>query len=76
MRPQTPYYAVRCGPYNGLVSQGTDSAKYFYYDEEGRLMAWNEVGLSALGCLSYDASFTLPESCDIVTPECADAGRE
>jgi hypothetical protein len=68
----TPYYAVRCGPYDGVVSQGTDSATYFYYDEAGKLVGQNDVGLSTLGCRWYDPSFTLPGSCEIVTPECSD----
>jgi hypothetical protein len=77
MRPLTPYYAVRCGPYDGVVSQGTDSATYYYYDEAGKLVGLNDVGLSTLGCRSYDPSFTLPASCEIVTPQCSDdAGSE
>lgn len=76
-RPLTPYYAVRCGQYDGVVSQGIDSATYFYYDDSGKLVATNDVGLSARGCVSYDPSFSLPASCEIVTPECsADAGSD
>ncbi|HKU44400.1 MAG TPA: hypothetical protein VJR89_39845 [Polyangiales bacterium] len=75
-RPLTPYYAVRCGPYDGVVSQGTDSAQYFFYDQAGKLVATNDVGLSARGCVAYDPSFMLPESCDITTPECEDAGSD
>jgi hypothetical protein len=73
-RPLTPYYAVRCGPYAGVVSQGTDSARYFYYDEAGQLAAVNDVGLGGNGCVAYHPSFTLPATCDITTPECEDAG--
>ena len=73
-RPLTPYYAVRCGPYDGVVGQGTDSARFFYFDATGTLVAWNEVGLGARGCLSFDPTFELPASCDIVTPECTEDG--
>lgn len=75
-RVTTPYYAMRCGPYDVVVAQGTDSARYFYYDEAGRLIAENEVGLAARGCVSYSSGFVLPDSCELATPECDDAGSE
>lgn len=73
-RPLTPYYEVRCGPYDGVVSQGTDSLRFFYYDDAGKLVGTNDVGLSAQGCVAYDPSFMLPASCEITTPGCEDAG--
>jgi hypothetical protein len=60
--------------YDGIVMQGTDSATYYYYDKGGKLLGRNEVGLSPAGCLSYDPSFRLPASCEILTPECSEDG--
>jgi hypothetical protein len=75
-RALTPYYAMRCGPYDAVVAQGTDSARYFYYDEAGRLVGESELGLGSRGCFSYDAAFMLPRSCQLVTPACDDASNQ
>lgn len=77
-RSQTPYYAVRCGDYDAVVSVGIDSARTYLYDKEGKLVATNDTGIGGQHCVAYAPSFVLPaiESCEITTPECDDAGSE
>jgi len=72
----TPYYAARCGDFDALVTQGTDSIGYHIYDEAGQLVAirWRSLGGS---CVVFDEAFAVPERCEMSTPECpdqADAG--
>jgi hypothetical protein len=74
--PNTPFFAVRCGAYDGLVAQGTDTQTYAFYDATGKLVGTNEVGLFT-ACISFDSSFTAPPRCVMVTPKCSvidDAG--
>lgn len=74
--PLTPYYAARCGDFDALVSQGTDSVGYHIYDATGRLVATRWRGLGGY-CVVFDDGFAAPERCEMVTPECpeeADAG--
>jgi hypothetical protein len=67
--PLTPYYAARCGAYDALVKQGTDSVGYYIYDATGKLMSIRWLGLDT-SCQVFDEAFTVPERCKMVTPKC------
>lgn len=69
-------YTARCGSYDGVVFQGTDSASTYYYGADGALVGRDERGLANQpGCVSYDPSFRLPASCTRTSPTCPeDAG--
>jgi hypothetical protein len=67
--PLTPYYAARCGSFDALVAQGTDSLTYYIYNSEGQLVVERGVGFGHY-CKLFDASVSAPEDCDAVTPKC------
>ena len=68
--PRASYFAARCGAYDALVEQGTDSQQYFLYDVQGRLVAINHRGLDAY-CEAFEPAFVVPDRCTTVTPKCA-----
>jgi hypothetical protein len=72
MQPLTPFFQQRCGEYDALVGQGTDSYLYYFYDKTGELVATAEVGIGGYQCVAFESSFEPPEyeDCHLLTPKC------
>jgi hypothetical protein len=73
MQPLTPFFQQRCGEYDALVGQGTDSYLYRFYDKTGELVATAEVGIGGYQCDAFESSFMPPEyeDCRLITPKCS-----
>ncbi len=77
-QPLTPFFQQRCGRYDALVGQGTDSYSYYFYDRTGELVATGEIGIGGYQCAAIDPSFMAPEyeDCTLITPKCSISADE